>query len=194
MVNENVARLRLPKRLLHLYPFFNVDLLVHYPEQPERFRTRSKSKETPIELPDEEEDDGLRAIERLHSKRQFNRKPEYLVKWLGEPESESTWEQERDIKHVVHWDRLVKELRDQRVAKGNSTGGDCQLLVTSSNNPRANRSRRLTNDVAGSQEQPSTKRTTQESTHHGLQQSTPSPRTTRRERRSERRHGLLQRA
>jgi hypothetical protein len=126
MVNGNVARLKLPRQLRGIHPSFNVGLLDHYPEQHERFRSQPQSKATPVELEDEAPDSGMRIIERLLAKRKFNRQLEYLVKWLGEPEAEGAWERERDIRHVVHWASLIKELRVQQGAKGTSSRGDCR--------------------------------------------------------------------
>ncbi|ETV68507.1 hypothetical protein H257_15506 [Aphanomyces astaci] len=50
-------------------------------------------------------------VEELLKQRQFNSTSEYLVKWHGLPEYKATWELERDIKHVSHFKRLVKDLR-----------------------------------------------------------------------------------
>ncbi|OWZ07786.1 Retroelement [Phytophthora megakarya] len=136
MANENMARLKLPKRFKRVHPFFSVDLLVACPEQHERFRSRPKYKETLVELPDPAEGDDMRIVEKLLAKRQYNRKTEYLVQWLGEPPSESTWELEKNLKHVIHWRRLVKELRGQQRAKCTILRGDCQLLATDAN-PRS---------------------------------------------------------
>ncbi|OWZ04588.1 hypothetical protein PHMEG_00023483 [Phytophthora megakarya] len=105
IINKIVARLKFPSRFRRVHPSFNVDLLTPYPEQHKRFRSRPKSTETSMGFPDDD-NDGMRIVERLVTKRQFNRKPEYLVKWLGEPMSECTWEWEKDVKHVAHLQRL----------------------------------------------------------------------------------------
>ncbi|OWZ18963.1 LOW QUALITY PROTEIN: Retroelement [Phytophthora megakarya] len=134
MVNENVARLKLPKRFKRMHPSFNVDLLVACPEQHERFRSRPKYKETPVELSDLAEGDDMRIVEKLLAKRQFNRKTEYLVQWLGEPPSESTWELEKNLKHVIQWRCLVKELRDHNAPSAQYRG---EILLATDANPRS---------------------------------------------------------
>ncbi|OWZ18795.1 Gag-pol Polyprotein [Phytophthora megakarya] len=63
MINGNMARLKLSSRFGRVHSSFNVDLLTSYPKQHERFRSRPKSKETPMECPDDN-DDGMRIVER----------------------------------------------------------------------------------------------------------------------------------
>jgi len=50
MINENVAKLRLPKSMSRLNVTFNVDLLHHYVENPSQFRSRPILKVSPVIL------------------------------------------------------------------------------------------------------------------------------------------------
>ncbi|DBA01878.1 TPA: hypothetical protein N0F65_006026 [Lagenidium giganteum] len=82
MINENVAKLIL-RNLKRLHSSFNVDLLSHFVESPDRFDSRPISKAIPVVLTDEGEE--LQLVEKLLKKRQFNRMPEWFVKWHGLP-------------------------------------------------------------------------------------------------------------
>ncbi|OWZ04563.1 hypothetical protein PHMEG_00023514 [Phytophthora megakarya] len=119
MVNPNVAKLKLPRSMSRLNPTFNVDVLSHYVENPSRFKTRPIPKASRLII-DEETGDTMHIIETLLQKRQFNRKPEWLVQWHGLPDHEATWEREKDIKHVSHWKVLVDDFkkRQQEVKSG----------------------------------------------------------------------------
>ncbi|ETP39160.1 hypothetical protein F442_13361, partial [Phytophthora nicotianae P10297] len=115
-LHGNVALLDLPANLKHISPRFNIDKLKVYNSNPDRFVGRVIPKSTPVIFDDDGET--LHVVEALIKKRIFNRQPEYLVKWHGLPHHENTWERERDIKHVSHWQALLKDLRQRnRVAR-----------------------------------------------------------------------------
>lgn len=117
MVNENVAKLRLPRSMRSLNPTFNVDLLSHYVETPDKFSTRPIPKTSRIVI-DQDTGEELHVVEKLLRKRQFSRQPEWLVKWHGYPDHDATWEREKDIKHVSHWNVLIADFkRRQREVK-----------------------------------------------------------------------------
>jgi len=106
-LSDNVVELRLPEHM-KMHHRFNVDKLKHYPKNSEQFQGRQIPKATPIIINDEGEK--LYIIETLLKKRILSGKLEHLLKWHGWPIEESTWELEKNIKHVSHWKRLVSEL------------------------------------------------------------------------------------
>jgi RNase H-like domain found in reverse transcriptase/Integrase zinc binding domain/Chromo (CHRromatin Organisation MOdifier) domain len=119
MVNDNVAKLILPRSMKALNPTFNVDILSHYVENPERFETRVIPKSSRVII-DQDTGEELHVIEKLLKRRQFNRQMEWLVKWHGLPDHESTWELEKKIKKVSHWKVLVDDFqrRQREVQSG----------------------------------------------------------------------------
>ncbi|KAG3070962.1 hypothetical protein PI125_g22866 [Phytophthora idaei] len=94
MINPNVAKLNLPRSMSCLNPTFNVDVLSHFVENPSRFKTRPIPKASRL-IVDEDTGETSHIIEKLLRKRQFNRKPEWLVKWHGLPDHGATWEREK---------------------------------------------------------------------------------------------------
>ncbi|KAH9181425.1 hypothetical protein AeNC1_016600 [Aphanomyces euteiches] len=106
VINPNAMRLKLPPNMNRLHDVFNVDRLKHHVANSSRFSGRPIPKVTPHILDDEGEE--LFIVEALLKKRQFNRKTEYLVKWHGLPEHETTWELEKNIKHVSTSNALYK--------------------------------------------------------------------------------------
>ncbi|GMF25830.1 unnamed protein product [Phytophthora fragariaefolia] len=108
-LRRNVVLLKLPANLKHISPRFNIDRLKVYNSNPDRFVDRVIPKSTPVIFDDDGEP--LQVVEALVKKRIFNRHPEYLVKWHGLPHHENTWERERNLKHVSHWQALLKDLR-----------------------------------------------------------------------------------
>ena len=119
MVNDNVAKLKLPRNTRFLHSAFNVDILSHYVENPDQFPTRPIPKASRVIL-DTSTGDEMHIVEKLLKKRQFNRQPEWLVKWHGLPDHEATWEREKDIRHVAHWKVLVDlyKMRQREVKSG----------------------------------------------------------------------------
>ncbi|KAF1317106.1 polyprotein, partial [Globisporangium splendens] len=123
MVNKNVARLVLPPNMKRLHPAFNVELLSHYVENPTKFHSRPIPKAAPVILGDET-GEALHVVEALLRSKTHNRQRMWLVKWLGYPAHESTWEYEKNIRHVSHRNRLLQEFQDsQREVK--SGGMSC---------------------------------------------------------------------
>ncbi|KAE9330134.1 hypothetical protein PR003_g15390 [Phytophthora rubi] len=110
MINDNAARLILPRIMKSLNPTFNVDVLSHYVSNPDKFETRVLPKASRI-ITNEDTGEDLHIVEKLLRKRQFNRKTEWLVKWHGLPDRESSWELEKDIKHVSHWKVLIDDFK-----------------------------------------------------------------------------------
>uniref|UniRef100_A0AAV1U320 Chromo domain-containing protein n=1 Tax=Peronospora matthiolae TaxID=2874970 RepID=A0AAV1U320_9STRA len=84
MINQNVAKITLPRALLKLHPSFNIDLLSHFVPNPVRFNSRSAPESVPVKL-DEATGDELHIVEALVKKRMVSRQPEWLVRWHGLP-------------------------------------------------------------------------------------------------------------
>ncbi|DAZ93820.1 TPA: hypothetical protein N0F65_004209 [Lagenidium giganteum] len=66
IIIENVAKLILPRNLKRLHSSFNVDLLSHFVESPDRFDSRPIPKAIPVILTDEGEE--LHLVEKLLKK------------------------------------------------------------------------------------------------------------------------------
>ncbi|KAF1327470.1 Retroelement pol polyprotein, partial [Globisporangium splendens] len=113
IVNKNVARLVFPPNMKRLHPAFNVELLSHYVENPTKFHSRPIPKAAPVILGDET-GEALHVVEALLRSKTHNRQRMWLVKWLGYPAHESTWEYEKNIRHVSHWNRLLQEFQDSQ--------------------------------------------------------------------------------
>ncbi|KAF1331432.1 Retroelement, partial [Globisporangium splendens] len=96
MVNKNVARLVLPPNMKRLHPAFNTN-----------------SEGSPVIL-DDETGEALHVVEVLLRSKTHNRQRMWLVKWLGYPAHKSTWEYEKNIRHVSHWNRLLQEFQDSQ--------------------------------------------------------------------------------
>ncbi|KAF1326246.1 putative retroelement, partial [Globisporangium splendens] len=113
MVNKNVARLVLPPNMKRLHPAFNVELLSNYVENPTKFHSRPIPKAAPVIL-DDETGEALHVVEALLRSKTHNRQRMWLVKWLGYPAHESTWEYEKNIRHVSHWNQPLQEFQDSQ--------------------------------------------------------------------------------
>ena len=111
MINPNVAKLKLPRNMERLHSSFNNDLHSPYKPNASELAGRPIPKAAPVIL---EPDTGekLHVVERLLRRRLRSRQIEWLVKRHGLPECDSTWELERSIRHVSHWQQLVQVFRD----------------------------------------------------------------------------------
>jgi hypothetical protein len=87
MINNNAAKLKLPRTMKGMNPTFNVDILSHYVENPNRFETRQipKTSRTIIDATTGEE---LYFIEKLLDITTKKKTRYWLVKWQrAEPAS-----------------------------------------------------------------------------------------------------------
>ena len=100
-INPNVAKLKLPRNMKRLHPSFNIDILYPYTPNASEFAGRPIPKASPIIL---EAGNGkeLHIVEKLLRRHQRSRQVEWLVKWHGLPECDSTWEREKAFCHVSH--------------------------------------------------------------------------------------------
>jgi len=96
-VGENAYQLDLPAQYGRLHHTFHVSLLEPY------LRREDEEPPGPIDI---EEDKFL--VESILDERSKHRKPEFLIKWLGYPEHESTWEP------LEHLDELGDEIAEFR--------------------------------------------------------------------------------
>jgi hypothetical protein len=71
VVNENAMKLKLPKSMEKVHNAFNVDRLIKYKTNPEKFKSRPIPKATPISM-DNKTGEKLYIVKTLLKKRQFN--------------------------------------------------------------------------------------------------------------------------
>ena len=96
-------RLQLPQSF-KIHNVFHVDLLIPYHETKEH---GTNYLQPPPDLIDGEEE---YEVESIINDRTYRRKKQYLVKWLGYPESENSWVNETDL----HSPELLAEYRLSR--------------------------------------------------------------------------------
>ena len=131
MVSANVAKLKLPRSMSRTTTF-NIDVLSHYVDYPSRLQTRTISKSSRIII-DKESGGTMYIIGQLLRKCQFDRKREWIVTWHELPDHDVTWERERAILHVSHWNVLITDFtkRQREVKSGGCNSVPChRLMVT----------------------------------------------------------------
>ncbi|CCI47012.1 unnamed protein product [Albugo candida] len=113
MINPNVAKLKLPRNMERLHSSFNVELLYPYTPNASEFAGRPITKASPIIL---EPDTGkeLHILEKLLRRRQRSRQVEWLVKWHGLLECDSTWEREKAIRQSFALAATSTDFRDHQ--------------------------------------------------------------------------------
>jgi len=84
----NTYELELPPELSRIHPVFNSSLLKPFKEDNVRFVQRPQITRPPATIDEGEEKFTVEAIQAFRVRRGI---PEYLVKWLGYPDSESSW-------------------------------------------------------------------------------------------------------
>ena len=99
LIKEQVStvsyRLTLPATL-RIHPVFHVSLLKPYHQGPHSYSGRTPQPSAPILVEDYVEYE----VEKILDKRTRYNHIEYLVKWLGYPEYDSTWEPLRNLKNA----------------------------------------------------------------------------------------------
>ena len=106
-LNSTVFKLELPPALSRRHPSFNADQLRVAIRNPVFFKNRALSKAAPVLY--DEQGERIYVLERLLQRMRRRNQTFYLCKWLGLPDSENSWENEKDIRHVSHWRRLLQE-------------------------------------------------------------------------------------
>jgi hypothetical protein len=99
-IGENAYQLELPECYGRLHNTFHVSLLEPY------VRREGEEPPGPVDI---EEDKFL--VESILDERSKHGKPEFLIKWLGYPEHESTWEP------LEHLDELEEEIAEFRMRR-----------------------------------------------------------------------------
>jgi hypothetical protein len=90
---------------LNIHPVFHVSLLKPYKHSPSEFGEREQARPPPIVIEGEEEYE----IDKIVDKRNHRRRTEYLVKWKGYDQSESTW---LPAEELVHAKEALQEFED----------------------------------------------------------------------------------
>ena len=95
-VNDNAYELDLPRQL-QIHPVLNISRLKQYHNPSVSFPSRSQPDHRPPADSIREDGAELFRVESIIAKRGSNRGVEYLVKWLGYPHWESTWEKKSSL-------------------------------------------------------------------------------------------------
>ena len=96
VVNDNAYELELPPQL-RIHPVQNISKLRRYRRSPAEFRGRPEPVDRPP--PDCEDPAGGEVfdVERIIAQRRVGRGTQYLVKWLGYPNEDCSWEPSRNL-------------------------------------------------------------------------------------------------
>ena len=92
-VGEVDYKLALPPTM-RIHPVFHVSRLKPYHAPDRRYPDRQSAPVPPVVVQGEEE----YQVEALMGDRQRGRRKQFLVKWLGYPSSDNTWEYEDDLR------------------------------------------------------------------------------------------------
>jgi len=111
VISPVVYRLDLPQTM-RLHPVFHVSLLKPYQPPSERF-TRPTPPPAVIVRSDYDEDHEEYEVEAILDKRIFRRKTQYLVKWVGYPLHDATWE---PIQNLSNASELIREFELMRTS------------------------------------------------------------------------------
>jgi hypothetical protein len=90
IVNENSYRLRLPSAM-RVHPVINISRLRRY-KRSDRFPSRPNPLPRPPPVVADAAAEPEWEVERVLAKRKHGRSWQYLIKWLGYPNEESSWE------------------------------------------------------------------------------------------------------
>ena len=113
IVSPVAYKLELPNTL-KIHPVFHVSLLKLYKETPDEF-TRP-TPPPPVVISDTEQEEF--EVESILDKRTIRKKTQYLVKWLGYPLHDATWESEKDLIHAPEKLAEFESMRTLNLKKG----------------------------------------------------------------------------
>ena len=97
VINPNAYELELPEQL-RIHPVVNISKLRRYLRSPERFDTRPQPLSRPPPEASDAAGDGQYVVERILAERRNGRARQYLIKWLGDPTEECSWEKRANLK------------------------------------------------------------------------------------------------
>jgi hypothetical protein len=96
VINSNAYELELPPQL-KIHPVQNISKLRHYIRSPDRFAARPQPLSRPPPEAADATGDGEYVVERILAERKVGRGKQYLVKWAGYPNEESSWEPRKNL-------------------------------------------------------------------------------------------------
>jgi hypothetical protein len=118
VVNANAYKLDLPDNM-HIHPTINISYLKPYHEGAEKFPSREKTDERPMAVVTE--DNGaaefeVECIRDVRVNRARGGRREWLVKWKGWPDHESTWEPRENLVGTDFIKKFEEQAREEEPA------------------------------------------------------------------------------
>lgn len=113
MISPNVARLKLQRNMKRLYSSLNVGLFSPYKPNASELAGRPIPKASRVILY-LDTGEQLHIVEKWLRRHHRSRQPEWLVEWHVLPECDSTWEREKAISPVSHWQRVVQDFWERQ--------------------------------------------------------------------------------
>ena len=105
VVGSNAYELKLPDSM-HLHPVFNVSRLKQYKDGTASHPSREPSYTRPLPIIDHEDGAELFEPEEILESRGRGARQRWLVKWVGYPHEENTWEPLSSIGHTDVFDQF----------------------------------------------------------------------------------------
>lgn len=99
VLSDVAYRLELPAEL-KVHPVFHVSLLRPFTESPGRFDTREDPPPPPVDTDDVEVFEVEEILDKRVRRFGHGQRTEYLVKWLGYPLHDATWEPEANVRNA----------------------------------------------------------------------------------------------
>lgn len=111
-ISKVAYKLELPPSM-KVHPVFHASVLKRYKETPPEFSERQKPPPPPpVVINDNEEYEVEQILDKRIVNRGRNQTPQYLVKWVGYPEHDATWE---PASYLAHSQELVEEFESGTV-------------------------------------------------------------------------------
>src|SRR5690606_20418491 len=104
-LSKVVYKLKLPPKL-KVYPVFHISRLKKFHQSPRKFGRKRDTRPPPIIVDGEKEYE----VEKILDKQKIGGEIKYLVKWVGYPLHEASWE---PIQNLVNAQRMVKKFEER---------------------------------------------------------------------------------